>query len=194
LLPSSTSFSIAPIDGKIVAGVRGALVDFTLLPSGNPTDLVVPLAFNSANGLLRTDFVLFDTKAPTGTLVAEFFASPVPPPFSKAFGVGKNATLTVPDALGAAVLNVGDAVGSLLFTPHVGDTGNYQIATRSYAVRPDLGTYGFALPAHTVASGITGASNRTLFLAGLPGETSIFGMYSPTGATGTAPLRGPSGD
>jgi hypothetical protein len=193
LLPTSTSYSIAPIDGKIVAGVRGALVDFTLLPSGNPTDLVVPLAFNSTNGLLRTDFVLFDAKAPTGTLVAEFFASPVPPPSTREYNVAQAVTVTVPNALGATEMNVGNAVGSLLFTPHVGDTGNYQIATRSYAVRPDLGTYGFALPAQTVASGLTGASNRTLFLAALPGETSIFGMYSPTGASGVATLRGPSG-
>jgi len=193
LLPTSTSYSIAPINGKIVAGVRGALVDFTLLPSGNPTDLVVPLAFNSSNGLLRTDFVLFDAKAPTGSLVAEFFASPVPPPSTREFTVPANNTVTVPNALGATEMNVGNAVGSLLFTPHVGDTGNYQIATRSYAVRPDHGTYGFTLPAQTVASGLSGASNRTLLLAAVPGETSIFGMYSPTGATGLATLRGPSG-
>lgn len=193
VLPTSTSYSIAPIDGKIVAGVRGALVDFTLLPSGNSTDLVVPLAFNSANGLLRTDFVLFDAKAPTGSIVAEFFASPVPPPAAKSYAVPQAHTLTVPNALGSAELNVGNAVGSVLFTPHVGDTGNYQAATRSYAVRTDGGTYGFALPAQPVASGLSGASNRILFLAAVPGETSIFGMYSPTGAIGVATLHGPSG-
>jgi streptogramin lyase len=193
LLPTSTSFSIAPIDGKVISGVRGALVEFTLLPSGNSTDLVVPLAFNAANGLLRTDFVLFDAKAPTGDLVAEFFSSPVPPPPTKSYRVEANTTLTVPNALGSADLNAGDAVGSVLFTPHVGDTGNYQAATRSYAVRPDGGTYGFTLPAQEVSTGLTGASDRTLFLATQPGETSIFGTYSPTGATGTGTLRGPDG-
>jgi sugar lactone lactonase YvrE len=193
LLPTSTSYSIAPIEGKIIAGVRGALVQFTLLPSGNPTDLVVPLAFNSSNGLLRTDFVLFDAKEPTGSLAAEFFSSPVPPPPTRSYSVPKDHTLTVANALGTTEMNVGNAVGSLLFTPHVGDTGNYQVATRSYVVRQDLGTYGFALPAQTVASGIAGASSRTLFLAAVAGETSIFGMYSPTGATGLATLRGPSG-
>ena len=193
LLPTSTSYSIAPIGGKVVSGVRGALVEFTLLPSGNPTDLVVPLAFNAANGLLRTDFVLFDTKAPTGEIVAEFFSSPVPPPPTKSYRVGEAVTLTVPNALGSGELNAGDAVGSVLFTPHVGDTGNYQAATRSYAIRPDGGTYGFALPAQVVSSGLTGASNRTLFLASQPEETSIFGTYSPTGATGVGTLRGPDG-
>jgi streptogramin lyase len=193
LLPTSTSFSIAPIEGKVVAGVRGALVEFTLLPSGNSTDLVVPLAFNAANGLVRTDFVLFDAKAPSGDVVAEFFSSPVPPPPTKSYRVGATTTLTVANALGSAELNAGDAVGSVLFTPHVGDTGNYQAATRSYAVLADGGTYGFALPAQEVSTGLTGASGRTLFLATQPGETSIFGTYSPTGATGTGTLRGPDG-
>jgi hypothetical protein len=173
--------------------VRGALVEFTLLPSGNPTDLVVPLAFNASNGLLRTDFVLFDAKAPAGDIVAEFFGSPVPPPPTKSFRVGESVTLAVSNALGSTGLNVGDKVGSVLFTPHVGDTGNYQAATRSYAVRQDGGTYGFALPSQTVASGLTGDSNQMLFLATQPGETSIFGMYSPTGATGVGTLHGPDG-
>ena len=193
LLSTSTSYSIAPINGKIVSGVRGALAEFTLLPSGNPTDLVVPVAFNSASGAVRTDFVLFDAKAPTGTLVAEFFANPVPPPPLKSYSVPERHTLTVANALGSAELNVGDASGSLLFTPHVGDEGNYQAETRSYVVRPDGGTYGFALTADLASSGLTGASDGTLFLGTQPGEISIFGLYSPTGATGTATLHGAGG-
>jgi len=193
LLSTSTSYSIAPINGKIVSGVRGALAEFTLLPAGNPTDLVVPIAFNSASGAVRTDFVLFDAKAPTGSLVAEFFANPVPPPPLKSYGVPEHHTLTVANGLGSAELNVGDNSGSLLFTPHVGDTGNYEVETRSYVVRPDGGTYGFALTADTASSGLTGASDGTLFLGTQPGEISIFGVYSPTGATGTAILHGAGG-
>ena len=193
LLSTSTSYSIAPINGKVVSGVRGALAEFTLLPSGNPTDLVVPIAFNSASGAVRTDFVLFDAKAPTGGIVAEFFANPVPPPPLKSYTVPERHTLTVANGLGSAELNVGDSSGSLLFTPHVGDAGNYEVETRSYVVRPDGGTYGFALTADTASSGLTGASDGTLFLGTQPGEISIFGVYSPTGATGTATLHGAGG-
>src|SRR5512142_2197644 len=105
LLPTSTSYSILPVGGKIVSGVRGALVEFTLLPPGNPTDLVVPLAISSKSGAIRTDFTLYDGTAPTGAVIASFFSTPVPPPPSKAYAVGPSTTLTVPDALGASQLN-----------------------------------------------------------------------------------------
>ncbi len=193
VLPTSTSYSIAPVGGKVVAGVRGALVEFTLLPAAPTTDLVVPLAVNAANGKIQTDFVAFDAKTPHGNLTATFFSSPAPPSSAKSYPVALNATLSVPNALGAGQLNVGSAFGSLLFSPGALDTGNYQAATRSYAVRPDGGTYGFSLPAQPVDSGLTAGSTAVLFLGTRADEISIFGLYSAVGATGVATLRGPDG-
>lgn len=193
LLASSTSYSIASINGKVWSGVRGALVKFTLLPSGNPTDLVVPIAFNASNAPIHTDFTIFDGKAPGGSLTATFYANPVPPPFSKIYTINALNTVTESNALGSSGLNAGNNFGSLLFTPYFQDVANYQIAIRSYVVRKDGGTYGFTLPAIPVSSGTTGSSPSPLFLAAETSETSIFGLFSPTGATGTATLRGPSG-
>ncbi|HWC64485.1 MAG TPA: hypothetical protein VG777_00275 [Thermoanaerobaculia bacterium] len=192
-LPTSTSYSILPINGKIVSGVRGALAEFTLLPSGNATDLVVPLAISSKSGAIRTDFTLYDGTAPTGFVVATFFATPVPPPVSKAFTLGPSVTLTVPDALGAAQLNGGDAFGSLVFTPPAADAANTQASSRTDLVRPAGGTYGFAFTAERSAAGLAPGSSGAVFLQTQPGESSILGFFSPTGATGTATLHGPDG-
>ena len=193
LLPTSTSYSILPVGGKIVSGVRGALVEFTLLPAGNTTDLVVPIAIGSKSGVIKSDFTIYDGTAPTGAVIASFFATPVPPPFSKAFGLGPSVTLSVPDALGASQLNVGDAFGSVVFTPPLADAPNTQALSRSYVVRSDGGTYGFALTAQRAGSGLAPGSAGALFLQTQPGETSVLGLYSPTGATGTAVLHGPDG-
>jgi len=193
LLPTSTSYSILPVNGKIVSGVRGALVEFTLLPSANAADLVVPLAINSKSGTIRTDFVLYDGAAPSGALAATFYATPVPPPFSKSFSLGPNVTLTVSDALGASQLNAGDAFGSLVFTPPAADAGNADALSRTYVVRPDGGTYGFALNAQGTGSALAPGSSGAVFLQTQPGEISILGIFSPTGATGTATLHGADG-
>jgi len=193
VLTSSTSYSIAPLGGKVVAGVRGALVDFTLLPEAPATDLDVPLAINASNGKIQTDFVAFDGKAPHGNLVATFFSSPAPPSSAKAYGVAANTSLSVPNVLGPGQLNVGDAFGSLLFSPNTLDAGNYQIATRSYALPASGGTYGFSLSAQPVGSGLTVGSTGVIFLGTRSDEVSIFGIYSATGATGTATLHSPDG-
>ncbi|HET9793653.1 MAG TPA: hypothetical protein VFS34_04250, partial [Thermoanaerobaculia bacterium] len=193
LLPTSTSYSILPVGGKIVSGVRGALVEFTLLPPGNPTDLVVPLAISSKSGAIRTDFTLYDGTAPTGAVIASFFSTPVPPPPSKAYAVGPSTTLTVPDALGASQLNAGDAFGTVLFTPTLVDAPNTQAMTRTYAIRSDGGTYGFSVTARHSGSGLAPGSAETVFLQTESGEISILGIYSPTGANGTATLHGPDG-
>ncbi len=193
LLPTSTSYSILPVGGKIVSGVRGALAEFTLLPAGNPTDLVVPMAIGSKSGAIRTDFTLYDGTAPTGSVIASFFATPVPPPAEKAYGVGPSTTLTVTDALGTGGLNVGDAFGSVVFTPTLADAPNTQAMTRTYVVRGDGGTYGFSVPAERSSSGLAPGSAGALFLQTQAGETSILGIYSPTGGSGVATLHGPDG-
>jgi hypothetical protein len=192
-LPTSTSYSILPINGKIVSGVRGALAEFTLLPSGNATDLVVPLAISSKSGAIRTDFTLYDGTAPAGSVVATFFATPVPPAVSKSFRPGPSVTLTVPDALGAAQMNAGDAFGSLVFTPQAADAANTQAISRTYLVRPDGGTYGFAFTAGHSGAGLAPGSSGAVLLETQPGESSILGIFSPTGATGIATLHGPDG-
>ena len=193
LLPTSTSYSIAPIDGKIVSGVRGALAEFTLLPAGNTTDLVVPVAIGSKNDVIRTDFTIYAGKAPSGAVITTFYGSPVPPPPSRAFTIGPSTTLTVSDALGASHLNVGDAFGSVVLTPTVVDAPNAQAISRTYFVRGDGGTYGFTLEAQRAGSGLAPGSAGTLFLQTQPGEISILGIFSPTGATGTATLHGADG-
>jgi len=192
-LPSSTSYSILPVGGKIVSGVRGALAEFTLLPSGNSTDLIVPLAIGSRSGAIKTDFTIYAGAAPTGAVIATFFSTPVPPPPAKSFGVGPSTTLTVPDALGSSQLKVGDAFGAVEFTPTLADSPNTDAMTRTYRLRADGGTFGFAVPAQRASSGLTAGSPGAVFLQTRSDETSILGIFSPTGANGTATLHGPDG-
>jgi streptogramin lyase len=191
VFPSTTSYSIATIGGKVLAGVRGALTEFTLLPEAPPTDLVVPVAVNSANTVIRTDFLFFNSKAQTGKLTATFYSSPVPPSPSKGYTFGAGVTFNVENALGPAELKVGDAAGSVRFTPFSGDEGAYQALTRSYALVANNGSYGFSLPAQLVSAGVTAGS--ALFLHTQSDEASSFGIYSPTGGSGTATLHGADG-
>jgi hypothetical protein len=192
-LPTSTSYSIASVGGKIVSGVRGALAEFTLLPVGNPTDLVVPLAIGSKDGAIKTDFTIYAGAAPTGAVISTFYSTPVPPPPVRAFGVGPSTTLTVPDALGASQMNVGDAFGTVVFTPTIADAPNTDAMTRTYRLRADGGTYGFTVPAQRESAGLAAGSTAALFLQTHSSETSILGIFSPTGANGTATLHGPDG-
>ena len=190
--PTTTSYSITVIDGKVVTGIRGALAQFTLLPSGNDTDLVVPFALNTADGAVRTELTVYNAKAQTGPLNATLYSSPVPPPPTKAFTLTAQTT-TIANALGAGNIDAGNAVGSLRLVPNGNDAGNYQISSRSYARRPDGGTYGFSIPAALASSGIAPGVSRGLFLASQDSESSIFGIYSPSGATGNVVLHGASG-
>lgn len=192
--PTTTSYSITVEGGKILAGVRGALAEFTLLPPALPTDLVVPLALNDATGVVRTDF-LFHTfnNAATSNLTAVFYSSPLPPPDSKAFSFPAKSTLLLSNAIGSGGLGLGTVSGALQFFPDVADTGGYRGLTRTYAFRSDGGTYGYSLPALPVSSGLVPGSSRALFFSAEPGETTSFGIFSPTGALGTATLHGPDG-
>jgi hypothetical protein len=193
-LTTSTTYSIAASQGKIFAGARGALAEFTLLPASASTDLAVPLALNQNDGSIRTDFLAYNSAAQTGPLTVSLFSSPAPPPRTGQYNFGADGTLFVADALGASKLNAGDADGSLVFSPHVGDENNYQALTRTYGVRPDGGTFGFEMPARPFTSGLSpGASEGELFLPADADVTGIFGLFAPTGAEGTAVLRGPDG-
>ncbi len=188
---STTSYSIATIDGKVFSGVRGALAEFTLLPAAEPSELVVPFAINSANTVIRTDFLSYHENPETSVLTATFYSSPVPPSPSASFNVTSGMTLAVSNALGPQELNVGDATGSLRFTSSPVNSGFDQAWSRSYVLGANNGTYGFSLPAQLVSS--TLSADSALFLHTQNGETSGFGIYSPTGGSGTASLHGPDG-
>jgi streptogramin lyase len=192
-LTTSTSYSITVVEGNVVAGVRGGLVDFTLLPPGNDTDLAVPFALNSADSTVRTDLLVYDAKVQTADLTVTFFPSPLPPSPAKGFKMAASSTTSIANGLGAGNLDVKNAGGAVLFTPSAGDRGSYQASTRTYASRPDGGTYGFELPATLVGSGLRSGNAQALFLASRETEISIFGIYSPTGSTGSVLLHGPDG-
>jgi sugar lactone lactonase YvrE len=191
---STTSYSITVREGKILAGVRGALAEFTLLPPANPTDLVVPLALNDPTGAVRTDFLFRNLGAASATLTTSFYSTPIPPAPTKEFTFAAGQTLLVPNALGAGQMNLGNVSGSLRFTPADANVGDFRGVTRTYAVRPDGGTFGFELPAAAVSDGLAAGSSRALFFAADAGEDTVFGIYSPTGAVGSAVLHGPAGD
>ncbi|MGH9444080.1 MAG: hypothetical protein ACRD16_17590 [Thermoanaerobaculia bacterium] len=189
--PSTTSYSITTIDGKILSGVRGAIAEFTLLPAASPDELVVPVAINSANTVVRTDIVSYHDTAEGGSLTASFYASPVPPSPAKSYTFGAGVTLEIPNALGASGLNVGDATGSLRLTSSPASAGRDSAWVRSYALVANNGSYGFGLPGRLVSAGVTASS--VLVLHTQEGEISTFGIYSPTGSSGTATLHGPNG-
>ncbi len=188
-LPTSTSYSILSVGGKIISGVNGALAEFTLLPAGNTTDLVVPLAIGSAGGAIETDFTIYAGAKPTGSVITTFFSTPVPPPPTRAFALGPSMTLSIPNALSL----LGDAFGTLVFSPTPADSPNTDVMTRTYQRRADSGTYGFTVPAQRASEGISPGVTGDLFLQTRSNETSILGIFSPTGANGTATLHGPDG-
>ncbi len=191
VFPSTTSYSIATIDGKILSGVRGALAEFTLLPPAADTELVVPIAISSANAVIRTDVASYHDALEAGTFTATFYNSPVPPSPSKTYSFGAGVTLEIPNVLGSTGLNLGDVVGSLRFTSAPPSLGKDQAWVRSYALVANNGSYGFGLAAQRVSDGVTPGS--VLFLHSQADESSAFGIYSPTGSSGTATLHGPSG-
>ena len=191
VFPSTTSYSITTIDGKIFSGVRGALAEFTLLPPAASTELVVPIAISSANTVLRTDLVSYHDALEAGALTATFYNSPVPPSPSHVYTFGAGVTLEIPGILGPTQMGQGDAVGSFRFTSTPASNGRDSAWIRSYALGPNNGTYGFALSAQLAGSGA--AAGSVLFLHSRSGETSAFGIYSPSGSSGTATLHGPDG-
>ncbi len=191
VFPSTTSYSITTIDGKIFSGVRGALAEFTLLPPAADNELVVPIAITSANTVLRTDIVSYHDALEAGSFTATFYNSPVPPSPSKTYTFGAGVTLEISNALGPAGLNLGDATGSLRFTSTPANSGKDEVWVRSYALVANNGSYGFGLAGQLVSAGVTASS--ALFLHSQPDESSSFGIYSPTGSSGTATLHGPTG-
>lgn len=192
--PNTTTYSLTALNGQILVGLSGAVGNFTVLPAGNPTDLVVPFALNQVNHSVQTDFTVYNRATPTSPLGAFFYSTPLPPPPSRSLPVSANNTVYTADALGVSALNVGNATGSLRFTPNASDAGNYEALTRTYAVRPDGGTYGALFQAQPENSGLT-SSNSTgiIFLQSESFESSVLGLYSPDGALGTATLHAPGG-
>jgi hypothetical protein len=191
---STTTYSLTVVDGKVVVGLRGALAEFTLLPPADATDLFVPVALGSGNGSLRTDLTVQNSSGSASLFGVTFYDSPIPPPPSALLSVPAGQTNRFANALGTTFLSAGDGLGALRISPPVADAGKYQAISRTYAAPTDGSTYGFVLPALPYSDGIAPASTpKALLLGDDPAETSIFGLYSPSGATGSVVLHGPDG-
>jgi streptogramin lyase len=191
--PSTTSYSITLLDGKPLCGIRGALAEFILLPAANPTDFIVPLALNDPTGIVRTDFLFHAPTTAATTVTALFYDSPVPPAPQVSYTLPADQTLFVANGLGSNGLILGQVSGSLRFAPFVGTAASFSGLCRTSSRRADGGTFGFQLPDVPVSQGLTTGSASALFFAPEDSETTIFGIYSPTGAVGSAVLSGPDG-
>src|SRR5262249_40481183 len=66
-------------------------------------------------------------------------------------------------------------------------------SSRSYRVRDDGSTFGFGMPAQSAADAVNAGAAKVLFTGSRDAERSVFGLYTPTGATGTAALVAPDG-
>jgi streptogramin lyase len=194
--PSSNTYGITIVGGRMWVGTDGQLAVINLQAAGGPTDVAVPIA-TAVAGAADSKVEISTTLSNRGTgslltsvsfLYSNGAFSPKP-----SFTLAAGATLFTADTFGNLA-----APGILLQGPvRIGTTtGTPQdlaADVRSARVLQSGGTFGYLLPADSATTSLQNNSVTTLFTGALATEPSILTLYSLDDAGATLDLYAPDG-
>lgn len=194
--PSSNTYGITIVGGRIWAGTDGNLATLNLQAVGNATDLSVPMATTlagPADSKIRIDVTVGNrgTAALAGQAVYLYSAGAASP--RATYTLAANATSLIADTFGnlsgtATLLN-----GPVRLGTTSGSAADLTATVRSVRTQPDGGTFGYLFPALSATTSLLKDSTSTLFTGALSSEVSILNLYSLVDAKATLSLFAPDG-
>ncbi|MEP6992917.1 MAG: hypothetical protein ABI968_00250 [Acidobacteriota bacterium] len=195
-LKALTSTYALTVDGGYVwIGVDGQLVRVLPQAIGSASDLSVPVATalaGPADSKIRVDITLSNTGTGTISGDALYLFSAASAPSSAPFTLAAGATQQITDAFGNGSTTQ-LRVGPVRFQVSSGNAADLVASVRSTRVLPIGSTFGFEIPAQTVAQSLPAGSATTLFTGNRAADVSVLGMFTQAGASGSLTLVAPDG-
>ena len=102
-------------------------------------------------------------------------------------------TVRLSDVLGSVSSNAGALFGPVRIHVTSGAAEDLSATLRSARQLDDGSSFGFSIPALSSARSLGSGMTRTLFTGNRSSEVSVFGLYTPGGASATATLLAPNG-
>jgi streptogramin lyase len=182
--------------GTVWAGSDGLLAKLVPQTIGNTTDLTAPVAaeFGVSPGVrITTDAVL--SNRGTANIAGDILYLYSPGAFaaSTPFSVDPGKTVLLSDALGGVSSNIGVLFGPVRVRVASGSVDDLTVTLRSSHQLDDGSSFGFSMPALSAGASAGQGATRVLFTGGRASEVSVFGFYTPGGASFTAKLLAPDG-
>jgi streptogramin lyase len=194
--PPNNGYGISASGGGVWVGTDTKLVRLTLQSIGTAADLTVPVATEfgvSPGPRIQTDLTLSNKGTQDISGEALYLYSPGSFAARTTFTVPAGQTVLLTDAFSSASSPSNLELGPVRLRVTSGNAADLVASARSYQVRADGGTFGFAQVAQSSADALNAGASRILFTGSRGSEISVFGLYSPGGATATATLVAPDG-
>ncbi|HTY43045.1 MAG TPA: hypothetical protein VMH79_14320 [Thermoanaerobaculia bacterium] len=194
--PSSNTYGIEVVGGRIWAGTDGNLAAFNVQTVGVPTDRSVPMATTlagAADSRVRIDTTVSNSGTATISGAGYYLYSPAQPTPRLTFQIASGGTTLIPDSFGTLAGTSTLLNGPIRLGLTSGDPTLLSATVRSLRTQPDGGTFGYLLPAQTTTTSLQKDSVTTLFTGAETGDVSILNLYSLDDAKATLTLFGPDG-
>jgi hypothetical protein len=147
----------------------------------------------SPGARITTDATLYNRGS--GTISGELLYLYTPAAFAArtTFSVDPGKTLLLSDVFSSVSSNAVVYLGPVRIRVTSGNAGDLVASLRSAQLRDDGSSFGFASEAEDSAASVNAGATRVLFTGSRDSEVSVFGLYTPGGASATAKLVAPDG-
>lgn len=194
--PSTNAYGIGVLGGKIWFGSESLIGSMVMQTIGSSSDLTVPVAaeFGVSPGVrITTDATLYNrgTAGISGEILYLF--SPASFAARTTFSVDPGKTILLSDVLGGSSSNSGVLIGPVRVRVISGNPDDLSVTLRSARQQDDGSSFGFSSRAVNSSQTLTQGSVRVLFTGNRTTEASVFGLYTPLGASANAKLLAPDG-
>ncbi len=192
--PSANTYGIAVVGGRVWAGTDGNLAVLNLQAIGGATDQGVPVATSlagPADSKIQVNITLANLGAGAIGGQSLYLFSPGSFAPRTTFTLNPGATTLFPDNFGSVAIPLVN--GPVRIGTTSGNPADLYANVRTSRVIPGGGSFGYLLPATSVATGLTTGSTTTLFTGASDFEVSILSLSSLIDAKGTLSLVAPDG-
>jgi hypothetical protein len=195
-VPWQNAYGIDVVDGEVWVGTAGRLAHVQLQTVGAASDLVAPVASQrtgTATTETRVDIMLHNAgdEPISGELLYLF--SPGYFAARQTFSLAPGGTSLLADAFGDLGSSSTTLTGPIRFHVTSGPAEALVATVRTARAREDGGAFGYSTPAFSPEEGLGAGATRTLFTGWRENETSIFGFFTPSGASAEFTLVAPDG-
>ena len=193
--PSSNTYGITVVGGRVWTGTDGTLTALNLQTIGDAADQSVPMATSlagPADSKVRIDVTLSNKGGGSLGGSAYYLFSPGSFAPKLTYAVAAGGTSFVKDAFGNVASTSTLTNGPVRLDSTTG-AADLLASVRSLRVLPDGGTFGYLLPAESAAASLAQGSTTTLFTGADSGHVSILNLYSLNDAKATLSLFAPDG-
>jgi streptogramin lyase len=194
--PSSNSYGISVVGGRLWVGTDGKLAVLNLQTIGGTTDVSVPMATalaGASDSKIRIDVTVSNGGTAAFSGQALYLYSPAAQTPRTTFTLAPGATSLLADTFGNLVDTSTLLNGPVRIGATTGSAADLTATVRSVRVLPDGGTFGYLFPADSATTSLAKDSTTTLFTGALASEVSILNLYSLVDAKATLSLYAPDG-